>query len=49
MDISVLHPQITVVNGLEEQMKAGLASMVWIKDKNGKEYVCCADDLKGNI
>ena len=30
-------------------MRSGFESMVWIKDKNGKEYVCYADDLKGNI
>jgi len=23
--------------------------MVWVHDKNGKEYACYANDLKGNI
>lgn len=23
--------------------------MVWIRDKDGKEYACYADDLKGKI
>ncbi|MBE0584999.1 MAG: hypothetical protein IH612_14730 [Desulfofustis sp.] len=30
-------------------MKGGYASLVWIRDKNGKEYACYADDLKGKI
>ena len=30
-------------------MRAGYESMVWIRDKNGKEYVCYAEDLQGNI
>ena len=30
-------------------MKGGYESLVWIRDKNGKEYACYADDLKGKI
>ena len=30
-------------------MRGSYESMVWIRDKNGKEYVCYAEDLKGNI
>jgi hypothetical protein len=25
------------------------ASMVWIRDKDGKEYACYLDDIKGKI
>ncbi len=27
-------------------MKGGYETMVWIRDKDGKEYACYADDLK---
>jgi len=27
-------------------MKGGYESMVWIKDKDGREYACYADDIK---
>ncbi len=30
-------------------MRGGYESLVWIRDKNGKEYACYADDLKGKI
>ena len=29
-------------------MKGGYESIVWIKDKHGKEYACYADDIKAN-
>lgn len=29
-------------------MRGGFESMVWIRDKNGKEYVCYAEDLAPN-
>ena len=29
-------------------MKYGYRSLVWLNDKNGKEYVCNIDVLKGN-
>lgn len=28
-------------------MKGGYASIVWIKDKNGKEYACYLEDVQG--
>ncbi|HBH29028.1 MAG TPA: hypothetical protein DDX99_09325 [Desulfofustis sp.] len=31
---------------MEEAMKGGYESMVWVRDKDGKEYACYADDLK---
>jgi hypothetical protein len=33
----------------EEIRKGGYESMVWIRDKEGKEYACYLDALKGNI
>ena len=33
----------------EEIRKGGYESMVWIRDKKGKEYACYLDALKGNI
>ena len=33
----------------EEYNKGGYESMVWIRDKDGKEYACYAQALKGNI
>lgn len=33
----------------EEVKKGGYESMVWIRDKDGKEYACYIDALKGNI
>jgi hypothetical protein len=29
--------------------KGGYESMVWIRDKDGKEYACTAAALKGNL
>jgi hypothetical protein len=33
----------------EEYNKGGYESLVWIRDKNGKEYACSAAALKGNL
>ena len=33
----------------EEYNKGGYESMVWIRDKDGKEYACTASALKGNL
>ena len=33
----------------EEYNKGGYESLVWIRDKDGKEYACSIDALKGNI
>ncbi len=30
-------------------MKGGYESIVWIKDKNGKEYACYLDDVKNKF
>jgi hypothetical protein len=30
-------------------MNGGYESMVWIRDKNGREYACYLDDIKGKI
>jgi len=32
-----------------EDVMVGYESLAWIKDKNGKEYVCPIDALKGDI
>ncbi len=29
-------------------MKGGYQSIVWIKDKDGKEYACYLDDIDGS-
>ena len=33
----------------DEIRTGGYESMVWIRDKNGKQYACYLDALKGNI
>jgi hypothetical protein len=33
----------------DEIRTGGYESMVWIRDKDGKEYACYLDALKGNI
>ena len=33
----------------EEYNKGGYESLVWIRDKDGKEYACSAAALKGNL
>ncbi|MDH3391918.1 hypothetical protein ACFLZQ_06720 [Thermodesulfobacteriota bacterium] len=33
----------------EEYNKGGYESLVWIRDKDGKEYACTAAALKGNL
>jgi len=33
----------------DEIRTGGYESMVWIRDKNGKEYACYLDALKGKI
>lgn len=33
----------------EEYNKGGYESMVWVRDKNGREYACYVDALKGNL
>lgn len=33
----------------EEVKTGGYESMVWVRDKDGKEYACYVDALKGNI
>lgn len=33
----------------EEYNKGGYESMVWVRDKDGKEFACYAEALKGNI
>lgn len=34
---------------MAEKSKGGFGNLVWIRDKDGKEYACSADALKGNI
>lgn len=29
--------------------ESGLGNLVWVRDKDGKEYACNVDALKGNI
>ena len=33
----------------EEYNKGGYESLVWIRDKDGKEYACSLAALKGNV
>ena len=30
-------------------MKGGIESLTWIRDKNGKEYVCSLEETKKNF
>ncbi|MBC8318131.1 MAG: hypothetical protein H8E41_09505 [Desulfobulbaceae bacterium] len=30
-------------------IEGGFGNLVWVRDKDGKEYACSADALKGNI
>lgn len=30
-------------------MKGGYESLIWVNDKDGKEYVCSLDDIKDNF
>ncbi len=30
-------------------MKGGYESLVWLRDKDGKEYACYLDDIRGDI
>ena len=34
---------------MTDQGTGGYEAMVWIRDKDGKEYACYANDLKGKI
>ena len=33
----------------DPEKSGGYESMVWIRDKDGKEYACYLDDIKGKI
>ena len=33
----------------EEYNKGGYESLVWVRDKDGKQYACSLNALKGNI
>jgi hypothetical protein len=30
-------------------MKGGYEIMVWVRDKDGREYACYLDDIKGKV
>lgn len=32
-----------------EKTQSGFGDLVWIRDKDGKEYACSVEALKGNI
>ena len=34
---------------MAENNQGGFGNLVWVRDKDGKEYACSADALKGNI
>ncbi len=34
---------------MSEQEKGGLGNLVWVRDKDGKQYACSVEALKGNI
>lgn len=34
---------------MNENNVGGFGNLVWIRDKDGKEYACSAEALKGNI
>ncbi len=34
---------------MTEQAKGGFGNLVWVRDKDGKQYACSVDALKGHI
>ncbi|MFH1217243.1 MAG: hypothetical protein V1706_12145 [Pseudomonadota bacterium] len=34
---------------MRENKSGGFGNLVWIRDKDGKEYACSAEAIKGNI
>jgi len=34
---------------MAENIQGGFRNLVWVRDKNGKEYVCSVASLKGDI
>lgn len=34
---------------MTETVKGGFGNLVWVRDKDGKQYACSVDALKGNI
>lgn len=38
-----------MVGVMESTGQSGFGNLVWVRDKDGKEYACSVDALKGNI
>jgi len=34
---------------MSDELKGGYGDLVWVRDKDGKEYACSMEALKGNI
>ena len=34
---------------MNNKMQSGFGNLVWVRDKDGKEYACSIDALKGDI
>jgi len=34
---------------MSDDVKAGYGDLVWVRDKDGKEYACSIDALRGKI
>jgi len=34
---------------MSDDLKGGYGDLVWVRDKDGKEYACSIDALKGKI
>ena len=34
---------------MADKSEGGLGDLVWIRDKDGKEYACSVEAIKGNI
>ncbi|HHB76549.1 MAG TPA: hypothetical protein ENK84_08400 [Desulfobulbus sp.] len=34
---------------MADKSQGGLGNLVWVRDKDGKEYACSVEALKGNI
>ena len=34
---------------MSDKSQSGLGNLVWVRDKDGKEYACSVEALKGNI
>ena len=49
IEMLFLNPNLQEEIMADTMKTGGYESMVWIRDKNGKEYACYLNDIKGKI